>query len=226
MEANHPTAEQLEALADGALAPTERVIVEMHLSGCAACQTAAAEWRALFSALASLPQLEPSAGFANRVMADVRMPLSARWRQSWESAWQQTAAGALALVEKLAPKSTFGWGLAVAMLALPLVLGGGVIAWLVSKSYITPEALWAWTTVTLVEGMQGIGQTAITTVLQSDVAAFVVARGSDFVTTAGMTGIGALAAFAGMMTMLSIWVLYRNLFRTPTRETDYVTYSF
>lgn len=224
--AHHPTAEQLEALADGALRGADRVTVESHLTGCAACRTAAGEWRALFEALAALPELEPAAGFSDRVMAGVRMPAGARWQQAWQSTWQQVAAQAGALADRATPKSTFGWGLAAALIALPVLLGGGVVAWLVSNEYVTPATLWSWTTETLVMGLQGIGQTAITAVMQSDVAAWTIARGSEFVSTAGMTGVGAIAATAGMMTVLSVWILYRNLFRTPTREMDYVTYSF
>lgn len=226
MEAHHPTAEQLEALADGALREADRVTVESHLTGCTACRTAAGEWRALFEALAGLPELEPAAGFSDRVMAGVRMPTGASWQQAWQSAWQQVVAQAGALADRATPKSTFGWALAAALIALPVVLGGGIVAWLVSNGYVTPETLWSWTTETLVMGLQGIGQTAITTVMQSDVAAWTIARGTEFVSTAGMTGVGAIAAATGMTTMLSIWILYRNLIRTPTREVDYVTYSF
>lgn len=226
IEAHHPTAEQLEALADGALDRSDRVTVESHLLGCAGCRTAADEWRALFAALADLPQLEPSLGFADRVMADVRIAAGARWQHAWQAGWQQSAARAAALIERVAPKSTFGWALATAMLALPVILGGGIVAWIFSKSYLTPATLWAWTSETLVQGLQGLGQTAIAAVMQSGIAAWTVARATEFVNTAGITGLGTLAAVAGMTTMLSIWILYRNLFRTPTRETDYATYSF
>ncbi|CAN5625965.1 hypothetical protein BH23GEM10_BH23GEM10_10010 [soil metagenome] len=230
MEAHHPTAEQLEALADGALRGADRVTVESHLTGCTACRTAAGEWGALFEALAALPELAPAAGFSDRVMAGARMPAGTRWQQAWQqawqSAWQQAAVQAGALADRVTPKSTFGWALVAALVALPVVLGGGIVAWLVSNEYVTLDALRSWTTETLVLGLQGIGQTAITTVMPSDVAAWTIARGSEFVGTAGVTGVGAIAATAGMMTMLSVWILYRNLFRTPTREIDYVTYSF
>jgi hypothetical protein len=43
---------------------------------------------------------------------------------------------------------------------------------------------------------------------------------------AGVTGLGVILAGAGTMTVLSIWVLYRNLFRSPSRDSDYALYSF
>ncbi|NLG63061.1 MAG: hypothetical protein GX539_12540 [Candidatus Cloacimonetes bacterium] len=56
--------------------------------------------------------------------------------------------------------------------------------------------------------------------------AWLVANTGEFVATTGMRGVGTLMALAGAATMLSVYVLYRNLFRTPTRESHYVTYSF
>lgn len=229
-ETQHPTADRLEAFVEGTLGTTERSVVESHLPDCHRCQADLEEWRALFTVLAGLPQFEPSAGFANRVMAGVRYGRRAgwqsAWQSAWESAWQQQAARVGAVVGRAAPKSTFGWGLAAALLALPVVVGGSLVAWLVSRSYLTPQTLWAWTRETVVEGMQGVGATAMTTIMQTDVAAVIVQRGSEFLATAGTAGVGALVAAAGAATMLSIWVLYRNLIRTPTRESHYATYSF
>jgi hypothetical protein len=229
-QTHHPTAERLEAFVEGALQASDRVIVESHLLGCARCQSEVEEWRALFVALSGLPQFEPSVGFADRVMAGVRIRTQQGWQASWElalrGAWQQGAGRAGVLLDRVTPKTSFGWALAAALMALPMLLAGGAAAWLASRSYLTPEALWAFTSESLVDGLQGIGATAIGAALQTDFAAWLLLRGSEFVSNAGMTGIGALMAAAGLSTMLSIWVLYRNLFRTPTRESDYVTYSF
>jgi anti-sigma factor RsiW len=230
MDTQHPTAERLEAFVECALERADRVIVESHLVGCPRCHAAVEEWKALFAALSSLPQFDPSIGFADRVMAGVRVHAAAGWQSAWESswrsAWQQHAARAGTMLDRITPKTSFGWGLAAALLALPILLGGGVVAWLVSQSYLTPETLWAWSSETLVQGLQGVGTTAIGAVLQTELATWLLALGAEFVSTAGMTGIGLVMAMAGAATMLSIWVLYRNLFRTPTRESHYVTYSF
>jgi anti-sigma factor RsiW len=230
MEMQHPAAERLEAFVEGALERADRVVVESHLVGCPRCQAEVEEWRALFAALSGLPQFDPSLGFADRVMAGVRVRAASGWQSAWEAswrdAWQQSAARAGALADRVTPRTSFGWGLAAALMALPVLLGGGVVAWLVSQSYLTPQTLWAWTSDTLVQGLQGIGTTAIGAVLQTDMATWLLSSGSEFVSTAGMTGIGLAMAVAGAATMLSVWVLYRNLFRTPTRESHYVTYSF
>ncbi|MEX0907004.1 MAG: hypothetical protein WD054_01640 [Gemmatimonadota bacterium] len=222
----HPTADRLEAFIEGVLEDCDRVVVASHIVGCARCQSEVEEWRSLFAALSSLPSLEPAVGFADRVMLRVRVAARPHWHAAWWAAWEQAAAHAAALAGRLTPKTTFGWGLVAALLALPVALGGGIVAWLVTRSYLTPQALWLYTRDGIVNGLQGVGSTAIAFVMRSELAAWTVARSVEFVDTAGMTGVGAIIAAAGVLTMLSIWILYRNLFRTPTRESDYATFSF
>ncbi|HEX6308577.1 MAG TPA: zf-HC2 domain-containing protein [Longimicrobiales bacterium] len=217
-EPYHPTAERLEALVEGSLPAGERVVLESHLVACPACQARAEEWRALFTVLDGLPQYEPAVGFANRVMAHVRV--------APRSAWQHWTERANALVVRVAPKTNFGWSLAVALLALPVILGGGVISWLVSRSYITPQTLLGYTRDSVVEGLQGFGSMVIGAALQTDVAAWLVANVGGFISSAGVTGVGAVLGAVGAATLLSIWVLYRNLFRSPSRESDYALFSF
>ncbi|HEX6134947.1 MAG TPA: zf-HC2 domain-containing protein [Longimicrobiales bacterium] len=217
-EPYHPTADRLEAFVEGSLAAGERVVLESHLVACPACQARTEEWRALFSVLDRLPQYEPSVGFANRVMAQVRV--------ARQGAWQQWTERANALVARAAPKTNFGWSLAVALLALPVILGGGVISWLVSRSYITPQTLLGYTRDSVVEGLQGFGSTVIGAAMQTDAATWIVANVGGFINSAGVTGVGAVLGVLGTATLLSIWVLYRNLFRSPSRESDYALFSF
>ena len=61
----------LEQLAEGDLTHAERTLAEQHLRACAHCTAELASARALIAALAGLPALSPSAGFADAVMARV-----------------------------------------------------------------------------------------------------------------------------------------------------------
>jgi anti-sigma factor RsiW len=223
-ETYHPAADRLEAFVEGTLREGDRVVLESHLVACPACQTQVEEWRALFTALDGLPQFEPSVGFANRVMQHVRIAPQSAWAAQ-QAVWQHWAGRANALIARVAPKTNYGWSLAVALLALPLLIGGSAIAWLVSKSYITSDALMGFTRESIVEGLQGIGATAVAAVMQTDIAAWVVANTGAVISTAGVTGLGAILAGAGAITVLSTWVLYRNLFRSPSRESDYALFS-
>jgi hypothetical protein len=216
-EHNHPAADRLEAFVEGTLREADRAVLESHLLTCPPCQTQVEEWRGLFAALSSLPQFEPTVGFATRVMTHVRVAPRA--------AWQEWADRAGALAARVAPRTNYGWSLAVALFALPILLGGGAIAWLVSKSYITSDALLGYTRESIVDGLQGMGTTVITFVMQTEIAAWVVANVGAVISTAGVTGLGAILAGAGSLTVLSTWVLYRNLFRSPSRESDYALYS-
>lgn len=217
-ETYHPSADRLEAFVEGSLQAADRVVLESHLLSCPLCQTQVEEWRGLFAALASLPQFDPTVGFANRVMEQVRVAPRA--------AWQDWAERANALVTRVSPKTNYGWALAVAFFALPILLGGSAIAWLISNSYISPEALLSFSRESLVQGLQGMGATAIGFVMQTDIAAWVVANAGAVISTAGVTGLGAILAGTGTMTVLSTWVLYRNLFRSTSRESNYALHSF
>jgi anti-sigma factor RsiW len=230
-EMQHPTAERLEAFVEGILDAGDRAVVESHLMGCSHCQSAVEEWRALFAALEGLPHFEPAPGFADRVMADVKVaPAGARaagW--SWQSA--QTAVMAWAgdagrAASRLMPKTTFGWAMATAFLSLPVVLGAAAMGWLISREYITAQSLWVFATGQAAAGLRSLGETAVATALQTDVAAWLVSQTGQFMGSAGLTGVGLVLAAAGTATALSAWVLYRNLFRTPARDTTYASYSF
>jgi anti-sigma factor RsiW len=227
----HPAAERLEAFVEGTLDAGDRAIVESHLLGCPDCQTALDEWKALFAALEGLPQFDPAPGFADRVMAGVKVAPAPRQATRWNWLTAQTAVTAWAgstaeSLSRFLPKSTFGWAMATAFLSLPFVLGAAVMGWLVSKSYITPESLWAFAMEQAAAGVRSLGEAAVATALQTDVALWLLGQGGQLVETAGFTGVGMLLVAGGATTVMSAWVLYRNLFRTHARDTTYASYSF
>lgn len=228
-EMNHPTADRLEAFVEGVLEAADRAVLESHLLGCPACQHAVEEWRALFAALEGLPHFEPAAGFADRVMAKVQVaPQATRARRLAlvQLTLQKQLTRAGAALDRLLPKTTFGWATATAFLALPFLVGAVLLAWLMSRSYITPTSLYAFVSERTVSGARAVGDTAVSAAMQTELAAWLIDQGASFLARAGMPGLGVVFGMAGVATMLSIWVLYRNLFRTPTRESNYASYSF
>jgi hypothetical protein len=64
----------------------------------------------------------------------------------------------------------------------------------------------------------------MTTLMQTDIAAWLARTFEIAFGAAGVRGFGALAAGAGMLTVLSAWVLYRNLFINPNGETTYARF--
>jgi anti-sigma factor RsiW len=228
--AYHPTEDRLEAFVEGSLDRAEHAVMESHLLGCAACQVQVEEWRALFAVLSDLPQLEPTAGFADRVMAGVQVaPLALHRRPAWQQAWAALpghAAAAVAAAGRMLPQTTRGWAVATVALAMPVVVCAVLLAWLATSSYLSPGVLWAFATTQAADWLRAAGAAGATALLQTDVAAWLVAQLGTLLRNAGTAGLGVLFAAGGGATMLSTWVLYRYLFRTPTRETHHVTYSF
>ena len=208
----HPTTDILEAYAEGGLEAADGAVVHSHLLACHRCDSVVVEWRSLFHALAHLPRLAPSRGFAERVMARVRIA------QPWH-------ARATAAVTRLLPRSTRGWALAAAFLALPVLAGGTLMAWLLSKSYVTSHGLWVFTTDRIAAGIQALVTGVLTFLMQTDVAAWLARSFGTLFDAGGARGIGALAAVGAVLTLISAYVLYTNLFRTRDRDSTYGTFS-
>lgn len=66
----HLTTEEIELWAQGLL-PASRAL---HLADCSLCRVEAERERKVILELVQLPRFAPAAGFANRVMAQVRIP--------------------------------------------------------------------------------------------------------------------------------------------------------
>jgi hypothetical protein len=208
----HPESERLEALVEGTLDKADSAVLESHVLGCSHCRAEVEELRALFSALARLERFSPAVGFANRVMARVKLP------DPWYARAGRYAAG-------FVPRTTRGWAFASGLLALPLVGVGTVMLWLLSKPYVTGESLVAFF---LQQGSRSIGafsRNLLSTVIQSDIT-LLLTRVAESVLSAGLASAGAVAALFAGVAALSAWILYQNLIRTPTRRTDYASYSF
>lgn len=208
----HPNAQHLEAYVEGSLSDRERTHVRMHLLTCRRCETDVEEWRGLFSALQGLPRFAPAPGFAERIMSVVRIP------RPWHArAWN--------VLEQLLPRSTWGWAATAAVFALPIVAGVTLMVWLLSKSYVTAHGLWVFSTGQFAAAALSIVGGGANLVMQTDVAAW-FARSLETATQTGPRGIGALAITGTILTLISIWVIYRYLFRSRTRDTTYATFSF
>ena len=68
--AMHLTTDEIELWAHGLL-PAARAL---HLSDCSLCRVEADRERKVILALVQLPRFAPTAGFADRVMAQVKVP--------------------------------------------------------------------------------------------------------------------------------------------------------
>ena len=77
--AEHPTGDELVALALQAVGAPERERLSEHLAGCAACREEYAHLAdAVHGTLAAAPSVAPPAGFSGRVLAAMGQPEPAR----------------------------------------------------------------------------------------------------------------------------------------------------
>jgi len=212
-EMTHLTDETLEAYCDGALDVGVQASVETHVFRCGRCRVELDEWRSLFTMLSALPRFAPSAEFADLVMASVRIP----------EPWRVRAA---ALVRRFVPGSTPGWAFAVALLAVPLLAIGTLAVWLLSRSYLTGYRLWVFATDQFAAGASNAASGAFSRIVQTDVTVWLVTNATAFLDSVGLRGAGAMAAASAGVILVSIWVLYRFLFRTSNRGTGHVLFMF
>lgn len=214
----HPTTEKLQGYVEDSLAAADRAILESHLNSCAVCNGEVEEWRSLFSVLKTLPQMEPSKDFVNRVMANVKLP------DPW---YVRAAARVRSELQVFVPRTTRGWAFATAMMAVPFLFFGGLFAWVLSHPFVTPQTVASFAADKSFKVIEGAASGTLANLLQSDVA-LLFARGLEALRNAGLGTAGALAAAIAIGIGVSAWVLYTNLFRkTTTRANDdYVSYCF
>ena len=209
----HPEPEQLESYLEGRLEEAQRAVLESHLVGCSRCQSELEEWRALFAALEALPSIEPSPGFVDRVMAGVTVRPSAA---------QATA------TSRWLPRTSRGWSLMAAFLALPILGLSSLVAWLVTQPWATllsGEALLAFAWTRAAAAMSAVTTQVTAVVLQSNLATSLSGVLKQFLAVAGTRGLGLAAAALSLAGLGSAWILYHNLVRNSTREEQYAPYT-
>jgi anti-sigma factor RsiW len=206
----HPASQEVEAYVAGSLADADRAVLESHLIGCPHCAAEVEEWRALFAGLAALPHLDPTPGFMDRVLADVRI------HQPWP-------ARVAALLRRLAPTSTMGWFLVTALLSLPVLIMGGALTWLLSRPWLSLEELWIFASFRAEATLLALTRRLAALVIESPTTLWVVDGVKQLLTWIGAPGIGAAAAIGAALITLSVWTLYQNLFRHSTRGGSHAT---
>ncbi len=206
----HPSAERLESYVEGTLDAGEAAVLESHVLSCARCQTDVEEWRALFATLSTLPAVEPAPGFADLVMARVRVT------RPWP-------ARVAALLGRLLPDTARGWSLAAAFLLAPALGLGGGLAWLLAQPWVTVQGLVVFLSDRALTGAGWLYAQVSGIIMASDAVQSLGAALRTFVGTAGLAGIGTAAALIGTLFVVSSWILYRNLFGTHSRDAHHAS---
>jgi anti-sigma factor RsiW len=208
----HPTPDRLEAFVEGTLSDGDRAVIESHLLGCSRCESEVEEWQALFAMLSDLPSFAPAPGFADRVMAGVQL----------EKPWYARVAAA---VTRVLPRTTRGWVVVGTFLTIPGVAIFAVAAWLLAMPAVTRAGI----LLTLQE-QAGAALTSVATsvgsfLLKSE-ASLWLGKAVQAAFEPGAIEFGGVCAAFAVGTVMSGYVLYRNLIKSSTRGTRYVSYSF
>lgn len=215
---NHPTTERLQAFVEESLDRTQRDAVAAHISVCGQCGGEVEELRSLFGALSSLGTFTPPAGFADAVMARVRIR-----RPSFAGASALADVGAW--VDRVVPKTTRGWAAAAALLALPVLAATLLVTWLMAQPGVTPQGLWTLGSELAGDAVVNGWRWAWTHFAGTTLAAWIT-QGAQLAQNVGREEIGLAAVAFATLTAGSSYVLYQNLFRTEARRTEHATYVF
>jgi anti-sigma factor RsiW len=209
---NHPAPDRLEALVEDTLDRAEKAVVESHLATCERCQVEVADLRSLFEALAALPEVAPSAGFADRIMKGVRVR---RPVLDWVNEW----------IERLTPDTNRGWAVAAAVVAMPALVTSALTWWLLSHPEVSAQRLWLVASALVGDALSAGWQWAWASFAGSGLAVW--ANGLlELAESLGRGGLGLAAIMFATLTIGSVYVLYQNLFRTNGRRTQHASYTF
>ncbi|HUG42118.1 MAG TPA: zf-HC2 domain-containing protein [Longimicrobiales bacterium] len=208
----HPDQERLQAFVEESLDGADAAVVASHLATCPRCRVEVEELQTLFGMLSSLAYHAPAAGFADRIMAGVRV------RRPWFAVVEEW-------LERLAPKTARGWAFTSAMVALPAVATTALVWWLMTRPGVTVQGLWVISSDFASRALIGARGWAWARFADSTLAGWVTST-AELVAAAGRGGIGLGVVMFATLMAASIWILYQNLFRTEARRTDYASFVF
>lgn len=198
----HPGQDRLQDFVEGALPVRQAARIGTHVDACPACARQTDAWRATLARLDSLGHLAPAEGFAERVLAQVRVAAPA---QAPALDWRN----ALAWAGRLVPQSRQAWA-AISGVALTPAVSLGVVLWtLFTHPTLTPAALasFAWWKAS---ELASVAWQAASSAAMESAGVFEVYSLLGSVSQSPAALVGAfLALSAG--TVAAAWVLYRNL---------------
>lgn len=193
----------------------QRARMEAHLEGCGRCDRELETWRGLLARLESLPAFQPSPGFAEGVMARVRLgdaPAPALTPS-------RIAARVAGWLRKVTPGTRKGWAVASGVALAPTVALGTILYTVFSHPLLTPGSLTAFLGWKVGDLTRAVGSWAFDQVVGSATALHALSA-VDAMTAAPAVVAGGGVLLAGL-TMAATWILYRNLISTPPGDGSY-----
>lgn len=209
--ATHPAhlpPERIQDLLEGRLPRRDALSAQGHLHACQACRLEAQAWRTFLAGIGELPALTPSPGFAERVMAHVRIQLALA------AAHPTPAERVRLLVRSVSPRTRRR----VAALAGAGVTPGVTLALMVYTVFSRPMVtvgglgsfLWLQGSDALALWLGGLAERS------GGIPALLGAASTLDSVSGSPVSLALTVAGLGCVLLASSWVLYRNVLTTPT----------
>jgi anti-sigma factor RsiW len=205
---------RLQDFLDGALPKPQMARVQAHLDACDGCRREADAWSLVMGELALLPRVSPSDDFADQVMARVRPKAATAVAPAAPSGVAEWAA-------RLLPSTRRTWAMASTLAMAPATALTVLGVYLFSRPQVTPTSLMLYLWWKVSEAGRGLA----TWGAEALGGMPVVAQVQQF--TLGLASTPSLLVGAGLafsaMTLMAVWVLYRNVLSPSLERRKYAS---
>jgi anti-sigma factor RsiW len=212
-QVGHFPVEDLQDYLEGTVSAPRAARVTAHLSACEPCRIERKGWERLFGALTSLGRFAPAPGFAQRVMAGVRIPSPV------PAPWVRAGNRVLGTVRGFLPQTRRGWAIVGGIASAPTISMAALGYLLFSRPLFTVgnvTTYLSWKASALFSSLFS----SVASAMLDSVALF---RAYSLLGTLAesplLIGVGSLVF--SLMSAAALWVLYRNLVATPSAERRY-----
>jgi len=209
----HLPAEGIQDYLDDALPSREASSARDHLAACESCDEEVRSWQGLFRILGALGHLAPAPGFAERVMARVRIPAP------MPAPWAVAGERIVGWVRGFLPRTRRGWAVAGGVASAPTITVVALFYLVFSHPLLT-----AGTFTTYVSWKaSALFSSVFSAVAGAAVDSVTMFRAYTVLGTLAesplLVGVGGLAF--SLLSAVALWVLHRNLVATKAPERSY-----
>ena len=212
-QVGHIPVEDLQDYLEGTLSSRRTARANAHLSACEPCRIESQGWERLFGALTSLGRFAPAPGFAQRVMARVRIPSPV------PAPWVRAGSRVLGAVRGFLPQTRRGWAIVGGIASAPTISMAALGYLLFSRPLFTVGNV----TTYLSWKASALFSSVFSTVASATVDSVALFRAYSLLGTLAesplLIGVGSLVF--SLTSAAALWVLYRNLVATPSADRRY-----
>lgn len=191
---------------EGLLPAQPRARLEAHLASCSSCRQEVQEWRSLLEGLQPLEHFAPGPYFAEKVMAQVRVPAPV---PATSHGWTSLPGRALAWMRGLVPKTRHGWAVVGGVASAPTITLGALVYLVFSRPLVTPETFGSYVLWKVTELVDTLVSAFSADVMESGILTRVSSFLEPIAGSPYLLGLGGVVL--SLVSAGALWVLYRNL---------------